>query len=145
MKDHYELYERYRKLRAELSKTNKGPVFDALVLAGITNVHVEFDGEGDSGQIHGLTAFSGEDPAPLPDTVVSIQRATYDTSEPCPRQTPLSEAIEELCYDYLAEEHQGWENNKGAYGEFRFDVENRRVELALHGRFVDVVTHTHTF
>jgi hypothetical protein len=45
-------YERHRKARAKARQRNKHAVFSALGAANVTEVHVEFDGEGDSGQIH---------------------------------------------------------------------------------------------
>ena len=44
-------YEHHSQMRKELGQPNKTPIFDALSAAGITLVLVEFDGEGDSGQI----------------------------------------------------------------------------------------------
>jgi hypothetical protein len=44
-------YERNRQARAKLSEGNKGAVFEALAAGNITRVQVEFDGEGDQGQI----------------------------------------------------------------------------------------------
>src|ERR1017187_6492097 len=60
-------FERHRQARAKLSEGNKGVVFDALAAANITQVHVEFDGEGDSGQIESVLAFRGEERAELSD------------------------------------------------------------------------------
>jgi len=35
---------------------------------GITSIHVDFDGEGDSGQINGVLALAGDQPGQLPAT-----------------------------------------------------------------------------
>jgi hypothetical protein len=43
----------------------------------------------------------------------------------------LHEAIDTLCYDYLEGSHGGWENNDGAFGEFHFDVDQRRVDSRI--------------
>ena len=50
-------YERHCQARKELGKANKAAIFDALAAANISLVSVEFDGEGDSGQIDNLTAY----------------------------------------------------------------------------------------
>jgi hypothetical protein len=63
---------------------------------------------------------------------VSLQRVVF------PRQSTL-------CYDFLEEEHGGWENNDGEFGEFLLDVLKRTVELEFHGRFTDVSTSHHSF
>jgi hypothetical protein len=58
---------------------------------------------------------------------------------------PLPEAVEVLCYGYLEQEHDGWENNDGAYGEFCFDVHERTIALELHVRYTDTHSSDHTF
>jgi len=57
----------------------------------------------------------------------------------------LREAIETACYDFLTQEHAGWENNDGAYGEFTIDVAERKIELECNVRFCDSTCFTHTF
>jgi hypothetical protein len=57
----------------------------------------------------------------------------------------LREAIEELCYGYLTQEHGGWENNDGAFGEFTFDVRAASIKLEFNARFTDYSTSTHKF
>ena len=67
MSDDFETrYARHKELRAKANEINKAVLFDALASAGITSIHVEFDGEGDSGQINGVAAFCGDEPAELP-------------------------------------------------------------------------------
>ncbi len=58
---------------------------------------------------------------------------------------PLREAVEELCYGYLEQKYGGWENNDGAFGEFRFDVAERRIALDFNGRFTDYSHSSHAF
>lgn len=138
-------YERHRQARAQLSQGNKTAVFDALAAASITQVKVEFDGEGDSGQIEALAAFRGEERADIPATTVSVQNVAWGNNNPVTTQSTLESAIETLCYDYLEETHGGWENNDGGFGEFHLDVATRTVELEFNGRFTDTFTSNHTF
>jgi hypothetical protein len=138
-------YERHRQALAKLSQANKGAVFDVLVATNITLISVEFDGEGDSGQITGLLAFRNDERVELPATNLTIQQVSYGDAEPVTAESPLQEAIETLCYDLLEESNGGWENNDGAYGEFRLDVATRTIELEFNGRFIDVSTSNHTF
>jgi hypothetical protein len=141
-------FERYRRTMAKLRKNNKSAVFDALAAANITEVHVQFDGVADSGQIESVIALSGDKQAALPETKVTVQQATWretgETNAVATEQT-FREAIETLCYDYLAETHEGWEINDGAFGEFSFNVANRTVALEFNGRFSDTYTDNHTF
>lgn len=138
-------YDRYRAALDKASQTNKGVVFDALAAANITSVVVEFDGEGDSGQINAVTAFRGEEQVELPVTPVTLQRASSNQTELRSAEEPLPQAVETLCYDYLGHAHGGWENNDGAYGEFRLDVGARTVELEFNGRYTDIFTENDTF
>jgi hypothetical protein len=137
-------YEHHAKTLAQANEGNKAVVFDALATADITAVTVEFDGEGDSGQIADVTARAGETQVDIPTTPVTIRRAWWG-NEALAAETPLSEAIEALCYDYLEQEHGGWENNDGAFGSFEFDVAGRAIQLEFNGRFTDVATTTHDF
>jgi hypothetical protein len=138
-------YERHRRARAKLSQANKRIVFDALAAANITLVHVEFDGEGDSGQIESVIALRGDERAELPATTVTIQQVAWAETKASTKQATLEDAIESLCYDFLEETHDGWENNDGAYGDFRLDVATRTIELEFNGRFTDTCTSNHTF
>ena len=158
-------YERHRQTVNRANELNKAIVFDALTTAGITDITVTFDGYGDSGQIEGITAHIGETPkalpappatgplpetqpeaaVPLPETRLTIHQAQWNSDEVGLRETTLQDAIEELCYGYLEQEHGGWEINDGSYGAFRFDVAARAIHLEFNGRFTDVATSHHAF
>lgn len=138
-------YENHAKALKEANAQNKATVFDALREAGITRVAVTFDGEGDSGQIEELTAFAQDKPQPVPSETVPVQHATWDGRGSTRVETPLREAIEELCYGLLSEQYDGWENNDGAFGEFTFHVQDRTIALKFNGRYTDVHTTTHMF
>ena len=138
-------HERHEKARKKLGKVNKAAIFEALAAQNITEVLVEFDGEGDSGQIEMLTVVRDGEPVAMPETTVTLRQASWGSSEPDISECTLREGIETLCYDFLEDEHGGWEINDGAFGEFRMDVKNRTVELEFHGRFTDVSTSHHSF
>ncbi len=145
MSDFETTYARHKGVRAKANEMNKAVLFDALASTGITSIHVEFDGVGDSGQMNGVAAFSGDDPAELPQTMITIQMVSWGNTEILTAQSTLETAIEDLCYDYLEQTHAGWENNDGGYGEFRIDVAKRSIELEFNGRFTDTWTDNHTF
>jgi hypothetical protein len=130
---------------AEANRRNKNIVFDALSNAGITHVLVGFDGEGDSGQIDGAASYAGDAAADFPATIVTLYRAPSGWDEFVLQEVTLRQAVEELCYDYLEQEHGGWENNDGAFGEFTFDVAERKVGLDFNARFTDYSHHSYTF
>ena len=145
MNDFRQQYELYLKAVANANELNKTVVFDALAAAGLTSITVEFDGEGDSGQINGIAAHAGEAPAVLPSTALTLHQASHNGGDLRTTETNLRDAIETLCYDYLTQCHDGWENNDGAYGTFEFDVPNRTVHLDIDERFTDTTNSTHDF
>jgi hypothetical protein len=140
--DFVTLLERHNKALLETNASNKAAVFKALANAGIATVNVTFDGEGDSGQIENILA---DGSAEIPEIQVELQQTGWDTSEISTTQSSLRHAIERLCYDYLAQQYGGWENNDGAFGEFIFGVAGNTIELEFNGRYSDVHTSSHTF
>ena len=74
MNDFLDFYSRYLEALAKANALNKPIVFDALAALGLTLIEVEFDGEGDSGQIVGdirlcrrcTRRAAGIDPDPAP-------------------------------------------------------------------------------
>lgn len=103
----------------------KNSLFDFLEAQGIVLVTVDFDGCGDSGQIESISAFDEHGEVAVPEDKLAN---TEDDGE------PVKDVIESLAYDLLQSEHGGWENNEGAYGEFRFDVADRTIMLACNIR-----------
>lgn len=122
---------------------DKAAVMHALAAAGVTSVVVNFDGNSDSGQIESLEARAGEITVELQAIQVLMSEESDDDETAqhemsIPTSIPLVEAIETLCYEYLAEKYEGWEINEGSYGTFRFDVPNCFIELDFNRRFIDV-------
>jgi len=144
MNDFLDFHSRYLETIAEANELNKPIVFDALAAANLTLVTVNFDGEGDSGQINTITAYTkGDVPADVPKTELVLHRATPIEGDRTVEVTLLN-AIETLCYDYLSQCHGGWENDGGSYGTFEFDVVKRTIRLDCNVRFVDSIHHLHT-
>lgn len=117
-------------------------MFDILAATGITTVTVDFDGYGDDGQIQNITAKAGDSPVELPTTPVGMRGyevvGCADHFEMIEKvtQQPLSEAIEELCYDYLGKHYAGWDDNDGSFGKFKFNVTARTISLEFNYRHV---------
>ena len=138
-----------RRLDAEqaearkLVEPNKHALFAVLAPAGITRVTVTFDGGGDSGQIEAVDAFCGEETAALPDGEVTLSRRSYRSDDVELVALSVPEAIEDLCYALLGQEHGGWENNEGGYGEFVFDVTADRIDLDMNIRIETSEYHGH--
>ena len=145
MNDFLKKYELYLETIAEANELNNPVVFDALDAAGLARVTIQFDGAGDSGQINNVTAYAaGNVRAEVPQTSLTLHRATQNESDRTVEVT-LPNAIETLCYDYLSQSHDGWENNDGACGTFEFDVPNRTIHLDFNELFTDTIHHDHDF
>jgi len=139
-----ETYQAHAKALAEVNAINKETIFAALAAASITLVTVTFDGGGDSGQIQDVVAEAGEATLQLPNTQVEMQRASWGGKHDAAKIT-LRDAIEELCFDYLSQEHAGWEHNDGGQGDFTFHVEEKRIELDFSQFYTESTSHSHTF
>ena len=138
-------YAQHKELCAKVNELNKAVLFDALVPAGITIINIEFDGEGDSGQIDGISAKAGKQEAQLPTTKITILQLRWGQTEPTPSEFTLEAAVEALCYDYLEQEHGGWENNDGGHGEFIINVAERTIDLEFYSRYTDYTKYNHSF
>ena len=121
-----------REQIAEVRPINKAALFDALAKAGVTRVVVSFDGSGDSGQIESIDAFAGDNTVDLPAAQIELAYPADNRGGLNRTTHTVQDAIETLAYDMLEEEHDGWENNDGAFGEFAWDLT------------ADTLLHTHS-
>jgi hypothetical protein len=138
-------YQRQCHIRKKIGPTNKATIFAALAAADIELVLVTFDGEGDSGQIEDVVASRRERPVSLPDVKIRLLQAVWGKSKPEASKATLRDAIESLCFAFLEEDNGGWENDGGAFGEFRLTVAARTVELEFNARFTDISTSNHSY
>ncbi|MBJ3764602.1 hypothetical protein ILP92_17855 [Maribius pontilimi] len=142
----WEAEQRARTAAADaIRPANKAALFGALADAKITFVTVEFDGCGDSGQIESIDAKACEADADLPDATITLATLGWRDTEPVERSMSVREAVEDMAYDCLAQEHGGWEINAGAFGTFTFDVADRSITLEFNQRFEDVDSSEHVF
>ena len=133
------------RIAKEVLPANKTTLFDALAAAGITTVIVNFDGCGDSGQIEMIEAKAGDDVIPLPTVQIEIASAVWGSATIDRQTRPVEEAIEILVHDVLNQNHGGWENNDGAYGEYTFDVAERTITLDYNERHMESDHSMHWF
>jgi hypothetical protein len=132
------------KLRAELWPVNKQAILAALKDAEINSVMVTFDGYGDSGQIENIEVQGAKEGQALPSVQIAWQDPDWETGAGVPSTIPLHVAIENAVYAALEKTHAGWENNSGAFGEFKFDVAEATVTLDYSERFESSDFYQHT-
>ena len=130
---------------AEVTRAhNKNLIFAALAEIGIHRVTIDYDGSGDSGQIEGIEAWdAANEKIPLPSSR-KVQLASENPDQPV-GDIGLEAAVEELAWDYLYDNHSGWENNDGAFGTFVFNVPGRTITLEHNERYTELNTSTHEF
>jgi hypothetical protein len=124
----------------------KDIVFD-LLKDKVENFTVSFDGSGDSGGIDSIEL----DPEFLEMKVEGVKVKNgirYADNGPeviYEDVDTLEKVIEGVCYEALGTVCSGWEINDGSYGEFSFDIENRKVVLDFNQRFTDVRNSEYSF
>jgi hypothetical protein len=142
------------KARGEAAKriqSNKHILFDAFDANGVTGAEVRFDGSGDSGGIEGIDLVTDKDANAILTKVVEggkiLEYTQFgpDGTKEVYNNNPatVNDLIESICYDALKAEHEGWENNDGAYGDIHFDSETRSVTMNFYERSTEY--HEHEF
>lgn len=136
--DHAKWAEEAKLRRAAIAQNveaAKIALFDILESHGIVSITVAFDGYGDSGQIESVTGHDKTGVVELPE--IMLPAIDIEASEPAPggQDMAITDVIESLAFDLLREGHSGWENNDGAYGEFRFETAARTIKLEYNERF----------
>ena len=129
---------------------NKNNILAALRTAGVKECTVNYNGSGDSGNLDEPYFGAGVavDDVKIEQTDVVTD---YDMSGGAalrvqkPRSMRLREAIENLCYSKLEEQHGGWENNDGAQGFFVIDVEAGTIEWHHETNYVEIEVDKETF
>ena len=135
-----EQQRRRRALQPGVNAHNKSAIFSALSACDVTSIVVTFDGYGDSGQLDEPCYFRGDEAVEEPALQVEIQKVLADGSGVETRALPVREAVEGICYALLREHHPGWENNDGAFGEFKFDVAEDVIRYSHSSRYTEVDT-----
>jgi hypothetical protein len=92
------------------AKSTRTELLQELQELGVESVTAEYNGSGDEGQI--------------------------ETPEFGPVEVPhdLVMAVEDLFYELLGQLYGGWENNEGAFGQFKWSMGSDRVNLVHNMR-----------
>jgi hypothetical protein len=139
--DPFEDWKLREKLNAKAIALNKANILEALKLADIAKVVIEFDGSGDSGGIEFITC---DQDKKIPDTTVN-EWAIGDKHTLTGTETKLETALDDFAYSLLEHTQAGWENDGGAYGEITINVSAATVTHTHNTRFEDYSTSTHSY
>jgi hypothetical protein len=109
-------WEREARERAEKSRLECKAVMRDLKAAGVVLALVEYDGNGDSGDI---------------ESVVFLDAANQDVKV----SDDLERRTSDTAMDFLCGEHGGWENGEGAYGTISFHVDTGKARIEHNERY----------
>ena len=122
----------------------KAAILPLLAKTAIALVRIDYDGGGDEGQVHEISAFTANGkPANLPSAKCDKHQLNFDGSVTVDT-VDLSDAITNLAESALEALYDGWENGEGAFGEVVIDVANGSVSLEHSARFLSYDTAQHT-
>ena len=124
-------------------KDNEEILFDFFIDSGVKTCVVTFNGGGDDGQIGDIT-ISPKNPNFMERNVRGVKVHTGyswdekngNTSKYSKTEVTVEELIEHVCYQVLEKHFCGWEDNEGSFGEFRFNMKTRKIELDFNHNFV---------
>ena len=120
------------------SQTTKAQLYAKLAKLGIASVLIGYNGCGDSGCIESVQPLGADNmEVKLPERSVAIDlvESKFDSKtgrfipKTVRRSVPIREAIENWCYDLLAEHFPGWEINEGSDGTIELDIVKKTATL----------------
>lgn len=137
MQDIFTILQRAKEELKNRCDINKKVLFDVLARNNVKSVFVYFDGSNDGGCIETIE-LNPEVVSPLLEEIaVGFVWEEFPYSESVKIvDVNLKESIETMCYDFLRLKYDGWENGYGSYGNFDFDVENRKIKIELNRRSI---------
>jgi Family of unknown function (DUF6878) len=131
-----ETYQQGRARDREHLLAAKPVLIAALTSIGVAHVEIEYDGEGDSGQINSILGANDRGETvdlrkPHPVSIGQGDRQSHYDS--------LEEFIEDFAWDLLGQYHDGFENNDGGFGRVTIEVADARITLDHNDRVVESV------
>lgn len=134
-------------------RKNRKTILAALQKIHAARVVVEYSGSGDSGAVERISIIDHEGKEIGADPMVKtlVENGFYDPkkgfiSKQEPVTVTLKQALENFCYDWIAEcGNSGWENNDGADGTLTIDVGSGGFHLEHNSHYTETTTTEHTF
>lgn len=112
----------------------KQAIIPILAAHGIARVTIDYNGEGDEGQVNDVLAFdaAGEQ-VDLPTVDCERHQLGYDHTI-ASDVTDLASALDSFATEALCSLYMGWEDNAGSCGELEILTEPRTVTLTHNWR-----------
>lgn len=108
---------------------------------GVTNIHADYSGYGDSGSI--------DNPTTTPPKQINMDAPFGNMPHPWrPNETmsrTVGEAITDIFYKLLEQSHPGWEINDGSQGEFDWDITTDKITLDHGENYTSTEHFSHEF
>ncbi len=122
----------------ELRQRDRLPAAKAKIVAALKKtraaiVTIEYDGEGDSGQIETIIAigYTGK-------PVKLRGKVTLDLHGKAREYNTLEEALDDFAWLVLRVYHGGFENNEGGFGTISIDVAKASITLDHNDRVIEL-------
>lgn len=107
-----------------------------LKMLGVTQVEIEFQGGGDSGEIYSVDLLNGADGVPMPDGMVAWTKQVYGGAEPQTKQVTVKDALEDIGYRVLDATGMDWYNNDGGQGVVHLHLDGElptvKVDMSIN-------------
>jgi hypothetical protein len=134
--------ERTENDERSLRETNLARIVHVLRSFDVTDVEVRFSGSGDSGSIYEVNIT----PRPHDEhkiTLLSNKRDFHEgvwITQESEIELSLSDAIEQVVYDYLEMTGVDWYNGDGGQGNFLINLKNGTFELDVEENYTETTT-----
>ncbi|MCD1635918.1 hypothetical protein K7H91_19330 [Martelella mediterranea] len=110
-----------RRRAAEQRVETRAALLVELCALGVTNIEVQYEGYGDSGNI--------EDVVVTPDTITLTEE--------------MRRRVEDFAWDFAYLLSPGFENNEGGYGELTWSIETDKIDVSHSNRYIETNTTEH--
>lgn len=158
MSNIYEMLKQSQENAKKRIGHNKHILFDTFDAKGIKGANVTFEGSGDSGGVDKIeidhpSICDGERGDKIRDKLLETPLSGLEILECISFSKEgmvdlfakgpftIKDAIESIVYDALKAEHDGWENNQGAYGDINFDTKSRTIGMEFNERVNNYFEH----
>ena len=107
---------------------------------------VTFNGGGDEGQIQEIHAVDAVNMRiKLPQTTILAREVDFERMAVTEKSTSVHDLLETLTYKFLDEEHSGWGDGEGGFGNIVFTAADQSIRMEFNERYVETNYYEHQF